>query len=64
MLYVGDLRQRVLLGTLATWEEANESFTPERKVELEKIYQSTKRILSYINDLGFATSIPDGIRDG
>lgn len=37
MLYVGDLRQRVLLGTLATWEEANESFTPERKVELEKV---------------------------
>jgi DNA helicase IV len=64
MLYVGDLRQQILLGTLTTWEEASESFTPERKVELEKVYRSTKRILSFINDLGFATSIPDGMRDG
>ena len=64
MLYVGDLGQQVLLGTVRDWSNAGERFKPEQKVQLEKVYRNTKKILSYIASLGFSVSVPEGLREG
>lgn len=64
MLYVGDLGQQVLLGTITDWTEAGESFGQGQRVELDKVYRNTKQILSYLGTLGFRVSIPDGLKEG
>lgn len=64
MLYVGDLRQQVLFGTLKKWEDVGESFEQGRKIELDKVYRSTKNILKYIQSLGYTMEIPEGLREG
>ncbi len=64
ILYVGDLRQQVLLGTLKKWEDVGELFEQGRKIELDKVYRSTKQILHYTQSLGYATHIPDELREG
>ncbi len=63
-LYVGDLGQQVLLGTVRDWSEAGEDFSHERKVVLEKVYRNTRAILTYLSNLGFDVTIPEGIREG
>lgn len=64
MLYVGDLRQQVLFGTLKKWEDVGESFAEGRKIELDKVYRSTKHILRYIQSVGYTMEIPDELREG
>lgn len=64
MLYVGDLGQQVLLGTMRNWSHAGEDFASGQKVQLEKVYRNTKTILSYIASLGFEVSVPEGLREG
>src|SRR3989338_2068463 len=64
MLYVGDLGQQVLLGTMRKWSHAGEDFASGQKVQLEKVYRNTKAILSYIASLGFEVSVPEGLREG
>src|SRR3989338_6373105 len=64
MLYVGDLGQQVLLGTMRKWSHAGEDFASGQKVQLEKVYRNTRSILSYIASLGFEVSVPEGLRDG
>ena len=64
MLYVGDLAQQVLLGTLHRWEDAGEVLPDDRKVALEKVYRSTKQILLYVKHLGFPVMVPEGLREG
>lgn len=64
MLYVGDLGQQVLLGTMRNWSHAGEDFASGQKVQLEKVYRNTKAILSYISSLGFDVSVPEGLREG
>lgn len=64
MLYVGDLRQQVMLGTLKEWKDVGENFEQERKVELEKVYRSTKQILTFISSLGYAVNVPRELREG
>lgn len=64
ILYVGDLGQQVLLGTMRHWSHAGEDFASGQKVQLEKVYRNTKAILSYILSLGFAVSVPEGLREG
>ena len=64
MLYVGDLGQQVLLGTMRDWSHAGEDFAAGQKVQLEKVYRNTKYILSYISSLGFEVSVPEGLREG
>ncbi|NBT37355.1 MAG: hypothetical protein EBT21_04445, partial [Actinobacteria bacterium] len=64
MLYVGDLGQQVLLGTIRDWTEAGESFGTGQRVELDKVYRNTKQILSYLGTLGFRVSIPEGLKEG
>ncbi|MEK7615416.1 MAG: 3'-5' exonuclease [Patescibacteria group bacterium] len=64
MLYVGDLGQQVLIGTLTDWAQAGESIAAERKVVLDKVYRNTKEILNYIASVGFEVSVPEGLREG
>lgn len=64
LLYVGDLGQQVLIGTLRDWNDAGEAFGPGQKVQLEKVYRNTKAILRYLSTLGFTVSIPDELREG
>lgn len=64
MLYVGDLRQQVMFGTLKNWKDVGESFSEGRKVELDKIYRSTKQILRYISSAGYEIDIPEELREG
>ena len=64
MLYVGDLGQRVLIGTMNDWSEVGESFPMGRRVELDKVYRSTKQILEYIRDVGFHVLVPNELRPG
>lgn len=64
MLYVGDLGQRVLFGTLEKWTDVGEDFTNDRKVVLDKVYRSTKQIMTYIKSVGFDVALPDELREG
>lgn len=64
ILYVGDLGQRVLMGTMRDWSEVGEDFSVGRRVELDKVYRSTKQILEYIRNVGFGVTVPSELRDG
>lgn len=64
ILYVGDMAQQVLLGTLRDWEDIGETISDDRKVVLQKVYRSTKGILRYIKALGYNIEIPEGLREG
>lgn len=64
MLYVGDLGQQVLLGTVRDWSDVGENFSGGRKVELEKVYRNTQAILRFVASLGFDVSVPEGLREG
>jgi hypothetical protein len=64
MLYVGDLGQRVLFGTLEKWADVGEDFANQRKVLLDKVYRSTKQIMTYIKNVGFDVALPDELREG
>lgn len=64
VLYVGDLGQQVLVGTLRDWGDAGETFGEGQKVQLEKVYRNTRAILRYVASLGFSVSVPEGLREG
>lgn len=64
MLYVGDLGQRVLFGTLEKWADVGEDFANDRKVVLDKVYRSSKQIMTYIQSVGFDVALPDELREG
>ena len=64
ILYVGDLGQQVLVGTLRDWGDAGETFGAGQKVQLEKVYRNTRAILRYVGELGFSVSVPDELREG
>lgn len=64
MLYVGDLGQRVLFGTLEKWADVGEDFTNDRRVMLDKVYRSTKQIMTYIQSIGFDVALPNELREG
>lgn len=64
ILYVGDLGQQVLVGTLRDWGDAGETFGAGQKVQLEKVYRNTRSILRYVASLGFVVSVPDELREG
>lgn len=64
ILYVGDMAQQVLLGTIKDWKDIGENINEERKVVLHKVYRNTKNILRYIQSLGYEIEIPNGIKEG
>lgn len=64
VLYVGDLAQQTKLGTIKNWEEAQEDFTAENRVVLDKVYRNTKEILTYVRAQGYEVNIPAGLKQG
>lgn len=64
IIYVGDLAQRTQLGTVRSWDEVGERFSPERKVTLQKVYRNTRQILEYARSLGYSVDIPTGVAEG
>jgi len=64
ILYVGDLAQQISLGTIKSWQDISEEIPNERNISLKKVYRNTQNILSYINNLGYSVSIPEGLRKG
>lgn len=64
IIYVGDMAQKIYFGTIQTWQEIGEALADERKIALEKVYRNTKSILRYIQSLGYAVQIPDGMTEG
>ncbi len=64
IIYVGDMKQQIAIGTIKEWHQINEVISEERNILLSKIYRNTKQILTYIRDLGFSIDIPEGIKDG
>jgi len=63
-MYVGDLAQQTRLCTVRDWEQVGEQFIEERKVILQKHYRSTKELLEYLAELGYAVEIPASIKKG
>jgi DNA helicase IV len=64
IIYVGDMKQQVSIGTIKDWNQINETISDERSIMLSKVYRNTKQILTYIKDLGFSIDIPEGIKEG
>ncbi len=64
IVYVGDGAQRTELGAFPDWESIDEHIPSERLVKLEKVYRTTRQILMYIQSLGYAVTIPAGIKEG
>lgn len=64
VIYVGDLAQQINLGTVRSLSNINEEITAERNIALNKVYRNTKKILEYIQGLGYLVSIPEGIKEG
>ncbi len=64
IMYIGDMAQRVRLGTIKSWNEIGEEVGEDRDVVLRKVYRNTKQILDYIKGLGYDIEIPQGIKDG
>lgn len=64
IIYVGDMKQQIAIGTIKEWGQINETISEERNILLNKVYRNTKQILTYIKELGFSIDIPEGIKDG
>jgi len=64
IIYVGDMKQQINIGTIKEWGQIDENILDERNIILSKVYRNTKQILTYIKELGFSIDIPEGIKDG
>ncbi len=64
VVYVGDIAQQVKLGTIRSFDELNETISPDRNIRLNKVYRNTKNILSFIENLGYKVEIPEGAKTG
>ncbi len=64
IMYIGDMAQRVRLGTIRSWDEIGEEVSEDRDVVLHKVYRNTKQILGYIKQLGYDIEIPQEIKNG
>jgi DNA helicase IV len=64
VIYVGDMAQQVLPGTIRSWDSIGHTMIQDREVRLHKVYRNTRPILSYIRSLGYSVEIPEGIKQG
>lgn len=64
LVYVGDMRQQTRFGTIHSWKEIGEHIDESRVITLEKVYRNTKKILEYIQSLGYTVSIPEALPEG
>ncbi|MBW4061277.1 AAA family ATPase [Candidatus Saccharibacteria bacterium] len=64
VLYVGDIAQRTNLGAMTDWSEIGVTMPPERLIRLGKVYRNPRRVLEYLQELGYDAAIPDGVEPG
>ncbi|MDO8509676.1 MAG: AAA family ATPase, partial [bacterium] len=64
IVYVGDMAQKTLLGTINNWSDANEQINSDRIIKMGKVYRNTKQILQYIRDQGYDIAIPEELKTG
>ncbi len=64
VIYVGDMRQQVRLGTIIDWHEIDEKMQDDRQVVMQKVYRNTKNILRYVKSIGYEIIIPREISEG
>jgi superfamily I DNA/RNA helicase len=64
VIYVGDLRQQIRLGSIRDFTNIKETITEERNIILHKVYRNTKQILTFIRTLGYTVDIPENIKNG
>jgi len=64
LLYVGDSAQQIYIGTIQNIGQSEGQLLPERSVILQKVYRNTKKILSYIQSLGYTVVIPENMKEG
>lgn len=64
LMYIGDMRQRVRVGTIKNWDEVAEFIHDKREVLLDKVYRNTRQIVEYIQRQGFDVEVPQGIKSG
>lgn len=64
IMYIGDMAQRVRLGTIVGWDDIDEMVNDDRDVVLHKVYRNTEQILDYVRRLGYDIEIPEGIKSG
>jgi len=63
-LYVGDLRQRIQLGTIKGWQQLPVKISERRLINIDKVYRNTKEILGYIKGIGYQVEIPKQLKNG
>lgn len=64
IIYVGDMSQQILHGTVRNWSEFKEEISSERQIKLHKVYRNTKEILRYIQSIGYTVEIPEALKEG
>lgn len=64
IVYVGDMAQKTLLGTINNWSDADEQIDSERIIRMGKVYRNTKQILQYIRNQGYEITIPEELKTG
>lgn len=64
VMYVGDIHQQTQLCTIRNWDDVGEYFTEENTALLHKNYRSTKQIMEYIRQRGYAVEVPENLREG
>jgi len=64
IMYIGDIAQQTLFGTVKSWGDIHQDIAPDRFITLQKVYRNTKEILEYVSSLGYPVSIPKELRTG
>ncbi len=64
IVYVGDIAQQTLLGTINDWSETNFVVDRQRIIKMGKVYRNTKQILQYIMNEGYEVEIPKELKSG
>lgn len=64
IVYVGDIGQQVMFGTVKELNDVNARLARDRMITLHKVYRNTKQILEFVRELGYDIEIPDGVSEG
>lgn len=64
IIYTGDLVQSSRAYALKKWDDVGEDFDNERKIQLPKVYRTTRQILEFIKSLGYNVEIDEKLKSG
>lgn len=63
-MFIGDMAQQTMFGTITSWEDLGFPIPEERKVTLQKVYRNTKEIIEFIRSIGYDIEVSDQLRAG